>query len=120
MSFWRKATVEQKLAQIDGAIELGMTSVQCARNCGASTDMAVRNFAGRHGRNFPRTGEQARRKISEAQRKASPAASHGSMRRNWERAGFQTANAPSARIFQDNHSHSLFDPVPYEEEPAFA
>jgi len=59
-SWWHTATREQRLAQIDGAIELGMTSKQCAMNCGCVYDegsgrqggVSVRDFAGYHGRLF--------------------------------------------------------------------
>lgn len=52
MSWWANATVEQKLAQIDGGIECGMTARQIGLNCGA-TLIAVRNFGNYHGRSFP-------------------------------------------------------------------
>lgn len=58
MSFWESATTEQKLAQIDGGIECGMTTEQIAVNCGVSpTDKnpasrVVAWFAINHGRKF--------------------------------------------------------------------
>ena len=58
MSFWNKATQEQKLAQIDGGIECGMNTSQIAANLG-STRVAVRDFAYRHGRSFPGNSGQA-------------------------------------------------------------
>lgn len=51
MTFWTTATQEQKLAQIDGALELGVNSNQLAMNCG-TTPAAVRQFARNHGRSF--------------------------------------------------------------------
>ena len=54
MTFWRKASIEQKLAQIDGGIECDMTIRQIAMNVGA-TRTAVAEFGRRHGRRFPAT-----------------------------------------------------------------
>lgn len=50
-TFWQHASVEQKLAQIDGGIELQMTSAQVAKNCGTSP-ASVRAFAMHNGRSF--------------------------------------------------------------------
>ena len=50
-TFWKHASVEQKLAQLDGGIELQMTSAQIAMNVGASA-VAVRAFAHHHDRSF--------------------------------------------------------------------
>ncbi|TWB61665.1 hypothetical protein FBZ98_1011010 [Rhizobium sp. ERR 922] len=52
MSFWEKSTDEQKLAQIDGGIELGMTVRQIATNCG-TTRSALSYFGRKNGRVFP-------------------------------------------------------------------
>lgn len=49
--WWYRATAEQKLAQIDAAIELGMTSTQVAMNCGARRT-TVCTFANYHNRRF--------------------------------------------------------------------
>ena len=51
MTFWTTATIEAKLAQIDGGIELRMTTGQVAMNCGTNS-VSVRGFAHRHGRSF--------------------------------------------------------------------
>ena len=50
-TFWNTATQEQKLAQIDGALEVGMNANQLAMNCGASVD-AIRQYARTYGRSF--------------------------------------------------------------------
>lgn len=50
-SFWQHASVEDKLAQVDGGIELQMTSAQVAKNCG-TTPASMRAFAYHHGRTF--------------------------------------------------------------------
>lgn len=64
MSWWHKATVEQKLAQIDGGIECGMTSRQIGMNCGASLNV-VKIFCSEHGRKLPaRTGSMAASRAS--------------------------------------------------------
>lgn len=52
LSWWDKATTEQKLAQIDGGIECGMTARQVAMASRANFH-AVRHFAAIHGRHFP-------------------------------------------------------------------
>lgn len=51
ISWWSRASSEQKLAQIDGGIELGMSSRQIALNVGA-TRAAVLEFGRRAGRQF--------------------------------------------------------------------
>lgn len=59
--WWYRASTEQRLAQIDGCIELGMTAAQCAMNCGCFSDErgwsragdTIRTFARYHGRAFP-------------------------------------------------------------------
>ena len=51
MSFWNTATQEQKLAQIDGGLELGLTANQVAINCGVKP-FTLTAFARFHGRSF--------------------------------------------------------------------
>lgn len=54
-TWWERASVEDRLAQIDGGIECGMTSRQIAMNCGApifKRDNAVLRFGKAHGRHF--------------------------------------------------------------------
>ena len=54
--WWYRASQPQKLAQIDGGIQLGMTAKQVAMLSGVAGDHAhaiVNNFALRHGRSFP-------------------------------------------------------------------
>lgn len=54
--WWYGASVEQRLAQVDGGIECGMTAKQIAMNCGAGIyherDSGVSAFARKHGRYF--------------------------------------------------------------------
>jgi hypothetical protein len=52
MTFWKTATKEQKLAQIDGGIECGMTARQVAMNCGTPS-INVYRFAERNNRSLP-------------------------------------------------------------------
>lgn len=55
MTFWNTATREEKLAQIDGGIECGMTARQVAMCLGAPEKydgIAVRSFARMNGRSF--------------------------------------------------------------------
>lgn len=54
MSAWSNMSTEQRLAQIDGAIECGMTARQLAKNLGAHPGTA-RAFANAHGRHFKGT-----------------------------------------------------------------
>jgi hypothetical protein len=51
MTFWKTATKEQKLSQIDGGIECGMTARQVAVNCGTTAEN-IRALASRCGRSF--------------------------------------------------------------------
>lgn len=58
--WWYTASTEDRLAQIDSAIELGMTAKQCAMNCGCAYDDGastaghlVAAFARDYGRPFP-------------------------------------------------------------------
>ena len=113
--FWKIATTEQKLAQIDGAIDLGLTSKQCAFNCG-TTPGGIRSFASYHGRYFG-FGEEAQRKARQAGAAANKMNGHRKFRQKMEAYGLDTASAVSARIFPDNpHRTNLFDPIPYEDE----
>jgi hypothetical protein len=52
MTFWKTATKEQKLSQIDGGIECGMTARQVAMNLGTSKQNLL-EFGRNHGRKFP-------------------------------------------------------------------
>lgn len=58
--WWYRATQAEKLAQIDGCIEVGMTAKQCAMNVGTYEDegsdadgrQRILAFATYHGRTF--------------------------------------------------------------------
>lgn len=50
-SWWSRASRDQKLAQIDGGIECGVSAKHIAMNVGASVS-AVHEFGRRHGRKF--------------------------------------------------------------------
>jgi hypothetical protein len=58
--WWSRASTAERLAQIDAAIELGMTARQCAINCGCLDELkiardqpgALQYFAFRNGRHF--------------------------------------------------------------------
>ena len=50
-SWWRRATTEQRLAQLDGGIECGLAASQVALASGATLKM-VKDMAYRHGRKF--------------------------------------------------------------------
>ena len=49
--WWYHASQEEKLAQIDAAISLGLTAAVVARNCGANA-WTVQTFANFHKRHF--------------------------------------------------------------------
>lgn len=55
-SWWSSASTAEKLAQLDGGIECGMTAAQIALNCGAPSAMAVYHIAHSNGRRFPTEG----------------------------------------------------------------
>lgn len=64
--WWYRATAEQKLAQIDAAIEIGMTAKQVAMNCGVDLGLSdrgytVQSFATYHGRAFSQADDYKRR-----------------------------------------------------------
>ena len=67
MTFWKTATKEQKLSQIDGGIECGMTARQIGMNLGIGK-RRVLYFAEEHGRKFP---HQVTKPFGEASRIAS-------------------------------------------------
>jgi hypothetical protein len=64
--WWYRASTEQRLAQIDGCIELGMTAAQCALNCGCFSEIdgwkragtVIHSFAAYYGRSFPMTEDK--------------------------------------------------------------
>lgn len=55
MTWWDKASTEERLAQIDGGLECGLTARQVAMASRAVRSQIVK-FAGAHGRHFPMTG----------------------------------------------------------------
>lgn len=71
--WWYRATNEERLAQIDGGIELGMTASQVALNCGClyeqnytngstlGSGSLVNHFALNHGRSFPASNKKTSR-----------------------------------------------------------
>lgn len=59
-TWWHRASTEQKLAQIDGGIECGMTARQVGLASGRGLNVAgwaVASVARRHGRAFPDVGK---------------------------------------------------------------
>lgn len=57
-SWWHNATTEQRLAQIDGGIECGMTSTQIAMASRTSRNV-IGAYASAHGRVFPHKARPA-------------------------------------------------------------
>lgn len=109
-SFWSRSTTAEKLAQIDGGIECGMSSKQIAMCLGASIKgygAAVRNFALRHNRHMPTSRH-------ESARRGGTAAGQSNGIRAARRAGKPDCEIVSAfSIFGDKGGiESLFDEVP--------
>lgn len=67
-TWWDRATVAQKLKQIDAGIALGMSSKQIAMNLRLEADQhgiaKVSYFANSHGRNFARGATRASRRAA--------------------------------------------------------
>ncbi|OOG75571.1 hypothetical protein B0E45_01180 [Sinorhizobium sp. A49] len=102
-SWWSRASREQKLAQIDGGIECGMSARHIAVNLGATTS-AVHEYGRRNGRRF--TGTNTRKQQS----RAGSIAGLGNARR-LGKPDCEIASAFS--IFGDFHSEKpMFDEVP--------
>ena len=109
-SWWSRASTEQKLAQIDGGISLGMTAKQvamCLRVDTQNKAETVNAFAYRNGRRFPTTKREALRRWGNATGKTNGINSA-------RRAGKPDYEIVSAfSIFGDAPTEtSLFDEVP--------
>lgn len=119
-NFWKHATAEQRIAQIRGAVEVGMTVAQLGMNVGAAPG-TIRSFAYYHGIHFG-VGDGARRKLSLNGKKTGgtniKVAKLVNYRRAAERFGWEQANSVDARIFPANEDHSgnLFDPIEFDTE----
>lgn len=104
-SWWSRASTEQKLAQIDGGIECGMTAKQIARVLRVDAVSTVSAFAGRHGRHFPTSPqEKGRRGFSKMGQTNGIATA-----RRWGVPDSEIANAFS--IFAHEAEPSVFDEV---------
>lgn len=118
--FWKHASAQEKLAQIEGAISVGMTVAQLGMNVGAAPG-TIRSFAYYHGVHFG-VGDGARRKLALNGKKTGGTnikiAKQVNYRKAAERFGWEQANAIDAKIFQDDevYTGNLFDPIPYETE----
>lgn len=62
ISWWSRASTEQKLAQIDGGIECGMTAKQIAKNLRVKTAQSIYHLGNLHGRHFPTTPQEKGRR----------------------------------------------------------
>lgn len=113
-TFWKSATNKQKLAQIDAAIELGLTAKQCAMNVGTGHSN-LNIFANRNGRTFMGGSEQIRKaKISQE------AAVVASVRRIAEHYGRSPMDSDVVRInAADNGNMNLFDAHPRDSLDLF-
>lgn len=117
-TFWKHATTEQRLAQIDAGILLGLTAGQIGMNCGTSAG-TIRGFAYYHGRKFG-VGDGARRKLAMNGQKTGAVniktAAVTNTKRVYAYFGWDQSNAISARIFPSEvDGERLFDPHPCDE-----
>lgn len=109
MSWWKRATEEQRLAQIDGGIECGMTIRQIAMNCGATTN-AVGAYGRSHGRTF--TGVASMKNAVDGGKVARIMKARNAGAPN-------TAMRDAFSIFDDHRTtRSLFDLHPHDEDAA--
>jgi hypothetical protein len=77
-SWWERASIEQRLAQIDGGIELGMTALQVAMASGFRDGIAVGAFANNHSRFFGRASKNtSRNRAADIKKSAKWAYDHG-------------------------------------------
>jgi hypothetical protein len=60
MTFWKTATKDQRLAQIDGGIECGLCAADIAVMLGTTAD-CIRHYASRYGRSLRKDYEAAKR-----------------------------------------------------------
>lgn len=117
MTYWDKASQEQRLIQIDAGIELGMTSKQIAMCLRAPMydrdggDNAVKTFGNRHGRSFPTSQ-------SESGRRAGRIAGRISRAVQFRKAGFiETTHKDAFSIFGRSDEPNPFNallPEPVE------
>ncbi len=110
-TWWKRASQEERLKQIDAGIELGMTGRQVAMNLRVpmypgGKQSAVDRFANSHGRHFNGDYSKVRR---EAKRNAGVISA--------QRRGLPNLQIRSAfSIFEDDQARPpLFDTLPYEE-----
>lgn len=113
-NWWANATTEQKLAQIDGAIAVGMTSKQCSMNLllDEKHNNAMRQWALRHGRHFKGTHEPHVNKARSVAQKTV-------MQVRYREAGFSDSSHKDAYdIFGSagSQSQNLFAAHPYDGE----
>jgi len=112
MSYWETASPEQKLAQIDGAIECLMTAKQCAMNVKTEPHRVV-YFAKIHGRHFTRDTEALRRRFLDRMETGTIR----SLINRAERYHSSPVNSALAKIFPDEDRRGmLFDSHPHDEE----
>lgn len=107
-SWWSSASTEEKLAQIDGGIECGMTARQIAMCVGVSDKHdggTIRVFAFRHGRNMPTTQSQSAKKAG----KIGGAITGVLTQRRSGKPDFEIPGAFS--IFGSHREPSIFDEV---------
>lgn len=105
MTFWSNATTEQRLAQIDGGIELLMTSSQIAKNCG-TTSHQIKYFSYAHGRKFVASRIDSGKRGSPAKR-ISLERQKGVSNTEMKDAFSIFDNRPKPSDFLDNHERQL-------------
>lgn len=114
MTYWTKSTTAQKLVQINGAIECGMTATQCAMNL-RTTKGAILGFMNKHGLSYASSKETIRAAQSRAGKKYGAHIGLNNLKRYADKTGYNVANSPTARIFPADGPDKLFDDHPLDE-----
>lgn len=109
-TWWDRATDEQKLAQIDAGIALGMTGKQISMNLRAPVNAdggsKVTSFARRHGRSFH--GVKSKAKILAAAQRGGSAGGKVAGLLNTRRKGLPETSVRSAfELFGPSEGHSF-------------
>lgn len=62
--WWKRATIEDRLKQVDAAMSIGLTSKQSQIICECDSRGSFMSFCAAHGRNFQRDHAAANAKLS--------------------------------------------------------
>lgn len=101
-SWWSHATTEQKLAQIDGAIECRLAPKHVAMNCGAENADIVYSFAYYNGRKFGKSYSKSATEL--------PMNSVRLARKSAERWHRDPSDSEVSRLFPIRPEKGIFEP----------